>query len=419
VTHIALIPAVAAQDRLCHLLAQMAPYLAVADQPPEIHCAVIDGSPAEGATATDLAAVFPPFMDDWTRDALPKMLPHVRYHPLGEGADWLSALGAGDLLIVHDGALLRQLSADDKAFLDGILTRGTRLCILAPEINPYASMDLARCVRPWDPVAPEDARAHALNLLGQIRAAAMGCGRGGTAQVLALGAGPSIRDDRHWRAAALPPHTPALVCNGLIREHEILERLRGPIVACVMDIQFVGASRMAGRYLTDLAAFLNARPDRWVATSEFCAPMLRLRLPPDLRPRVASFAFEPLAKPPQPFVLDVFHAPAVVDSWNVASALALPLAASVARSVVMGGLDGREHPDRTESWNGATYREADDSVRKVMGRLPSESSSDYYALHADTLDRLIRQMLDEGWTVRSLTPSFFPSVNRLYKEWTA
>lgn len=412
-TSVALIPTVGECEQLCRVLAQIAPYLTVAETPPEIHCMAVDGSPAAGATAADLDAAFPAFMDDWARGAVAALFPHLRIHPESEGLDWLLCLGPGDLLLLHEAEFLAHLPPFDRQLINAALAQGARLCNLTAEINPYASMDLARSVRPWDTSSPSAAREHLLEVLGHLRAIASEHGSP-EGEVLALGAGTSINDDRHWRSAGLSRRTPALISNALVRSADVLARLEGPIIACVMDIKFVGASRLAGQYLADLTEFLAARPDRWVATSEFCAPMLRPRLPQALRPRILVVPMETPSGPTPRFKLDLFRDTSVVDNWNVGTTLVLPLAASLARSIVIAGFDGRANPDRNEFWQGISYGEMEDSVLKALGRLPSENSPEIYAAHIANIDRMIVQMREEGWSLRSLTPSFFPSVDHLY-----
>jgi hypothetical protein len=223
------------------------------------------------------------------------------------------------------------------------------------------------------------------------------------ASALALGTGPSAGDVEgdHTR------WTYRIVCNSAIRDEELMERLR-PTHICFGDPVFhFGPSAYAGQFRSDLQAVAERYRSTLVVPG-YSAALLAANLPWALGRML-----------PLELSSSEWHAPTmdsltVRSTGNVLTQQMVPLAISLARSVDIGGADGRK-PDEKYFWTHSKTHQYDDALMNSAfvahpAFFRDTDYADYYAEHCAAVDELIRYGEERGGQFTTVTNSYIPAL---------
>lgn len=240
-----------------------------------------------------------------------------------------------------------------------------------------------------------------------------------------VGGGPSVHTvlDRGFEDGF------TIACNCLLFDPTLVAAL-DPSFLAFMDACFIGPSR-AGRMFRDhLTAWLDGDPCRWVVTFASWAPYLEESLPEHLLERVIGVPSEHVDLPLTAFNPDLRRAWWLPDSHNVITSISLPLASTLAKDIVVMGMDGRRPDEPYQSWGRTSdldveaeaEREPDDPFLRALRRthpwrrswMSPEYQQTYHANLEISFSRAFEAIEAEGRRVRSLTPSHMAGVAARY-----
>lgn len=219
-------------------------------------------------------------------------------------------------------------------------------------------------------------------------------------RVVILAGGPSAAD------LDLAPYEADLliVANTLISQDRVRDH-RGPTAAVVADPYFAGMTRYAAAFRASLDDFLKV-PNRIVLTLDRFAPYIA----PGRDERIVGVPAESRGFPPDGVNLDLLARFVCVDAWNTATTLALPLACTVADTILLAGLDGRDRSSGTP-WQSHRYTDLTQTLLHCHGVLPQGDDDAYYLRHERTLTAQIAATEALGKKIVSLTRSHFRAVD--------
>jgi hypothetical protein len=219
-----------------------------------------------------------------------------------------------------------------------------------------------------------------------------------------FGTGPSLAT---IDPAALPAGV-SIVCNSIVKNHGLMDRLQPRFVTAIDPIFHAGPSAHAGAFRAELIAALR-RHRSWFIVQERDAHLYEALLPPDVRelviPAPVRFALAPN------FDLERrFH---LTATRNVLTLTLLPLAAALARDIYVYGCDGRRVEDGAAFWGydpHTVFAPELDSQREAHPGFFTLEMDDYYALHAETVRRWIGAIERRGGRVMAGTTSLIPAL---------
>lgn len=199
-----------------------------------------------------------------------------------------------------------------------------------------------------------------------------------------------------------------VVCNSLVANQPLMEKLRPVFIVAVDPIFHAGASRHAGVFRAKLIDALRSGDAHFVVQARD-AHLYHAALPSDLRDRVipipVRFTLEPN--------LDLARRFHLTATRNVLTLALLPLAASLGREVRCFGFDGRPTDQRQSFWE---YDPASVLAPELALQRAAHPGfftldyQDYYALHCATTAAWIRGMERRGVRVRAATSSYIPAL---------
>ncbi|MCR6644444.1 MAG: hypothetical protein NVV62_07965 [Terricaulis sp.] len=219
-----------------------------------------------------------------------------------------------------------------------------------------------------------------------------------------FGSGPSLG------ALDLDALTPGanVVCNSLVVNSALIERLKPAFIVAVDPIFHAGASRHAGAFREKLAEAMRASGAFFVA-QERDAHIYAAALAEDVRARVISVPVR-FGLAPNLDLDRRFHFTA---TRNVLTLAMLPLAAQLGCEVRCYGFDGRPATQRDIFWDYAPSAVMAPELAQQRQAHPGFFTldyQDYYALHCGTVAAWIARMEQRGTIVRAGAPSHIPAL---------
>lgn len=198
-----------------------------------------------------------------------------------------------------------------------------------------------------------------------------------------------------------------VVCNSLIVNDGLMQRLKPGFIVAVDPIFHAGASRHAGAFRKKLAAALRGGDALFIA-QERDAHIYHAALPEDVRARVipvpVRFGLEPN--------LDLARRFQFTATRNVLTLAMLPLAAHLGGEVRCYGFDGRPEGERETFWAydpGSVLAPELAQQRQAHPGFFTLDYQDYYALHCGTVAAWIARMEQRGVSVRAGSRSHIPA----------
>jgi hypothetical protein len=226
----------------------------------------------------------------------------------------------------------------------------------------------------------------------------------GASAVYVLGTGPSVEEMTGLETGGAP----VIVCNSLVRNTVLLDRLR-PAAVCFTDEVFhFGPSRYAAAFRRDLLQAVK-RYDCYAVTRPDGAALL-LRHHPELAGRLIALPADAPA-----WTIPSEEAFRVRATGNILTFYMLPLAAALAGRIRIAGSDGRR-PGETYFWRHGRSVQYEGLMETAFRTHPSffrdRVYTDYYRHHVRLLTDQIAWLESGGRCIESVTHTHIPVLQR-------
>jgi hypothetical protein len=222
--------------------------------------------------------------------------------------------------------------------------------------------------------------------------------RGGQATAYVVGTGQSARRAlEHDMSDCV-----RIVCNTVVLDDELMDHIDPHVVTCADPVFDFGPSTYAHAFQRALVEQAK-RHDFTIVTTERFAPLLRAHRP-ELAERVIGLR-QGMASWPRNF--DLASNPAVRPFPDTLTMLMMPVAATLARSAVLFGFDGRSPGEAYFGKHGSTVqfdRELDE-IKAVHPGFFDIDHLDYYEQHVQDLHNMVSDLEGRGFRVTPGTPS--------------
>lgn len=205
----------------------------------------------------------------------------------------------------------------------------------------------------------------------------------------------------------------SIVCNSMVKNHELLDRLKPPLIVAADPIFHAGASV----YASDFRAALYIAMERY--GSYFICNQRDFRvfdayMPEHLRPRLigAPVGWGVRMRTDTTERFEFTACP------NVLTLFLLPLAYAMSkREIFIAGCDGRSVDRNAYFWSHDKTVQFGDKMDAIQEAHPSFFAidyNDYYFLHCETVASWAATARARGRIVVNMTPSHIPALRKCY-----
>lgn len=222
-----------------------------------------------------------------------------------------------------------------------------------------------------------------------------------------FGSGPSLQGalDRQLEPGV------KIICNAIVQSEKALERLN-PDVLVAVDAFFFSHMGFGQRYREAIKQFLS-HSSRYCIVPEMYAALLLAHYP-ELRHQVIGI----------PITSTIYHFPVLDSFWakslsNVVTTLAIPIASSLANTILIAGCDGSSNSKKKWDYSKeARWDETLNAAHKAHTsyKLMIKSRESYNEQHNRNMEELIALGEKCGRTYYSLTSSFIPALAKRFKR---
>ncbi|MBC6406433.1 MAG: glycosyltransferase [Rhodospirillales bacterium] len=232
-------------------------------------------------------------------------------------------------------------------------------------------------------------------------------------RILLFGTGPALE---RVNLAELPPGVP-IATNSMVKNKPMLDAMRPKIVVASDPIFHAGVSKYAQQFRQELVEALR------LYDASFVFPMRDIGLyetilPDDVRERLIGI---PTNDGPK-INFDLFKTFSVTTTRNVMTHFLLPLAATLARDVLLAGFDGRRPEENDYFWSHSKSSQFIQEIPSIQEAHPAFFAidyNDYYREHCKVVETYLHKMEQAGHRVFSMTDSHIPAVHSRFIEKTA
>lgn len=210
-------------------------------------------------------------------------------------------------------------------------------------------------------------------------------------------------------AEALEANAVKIICNSIVKDNELLDRIQPDILVFADPVFHFGPSRYAEEFRQHVRIVLRRFPKCYCIVPEMFAAFLESHL--------GEFSSRIIGMPqsrgainfPMP---DRMH---VKVTANIMTLLMLPLAAALSRKVVIIGADGREKSEKYY-WKHNSKVQFSDLMSAAFETHPSflrdRVLGDYYDSHCTMVARILEKAESEmHCNIVTRTPSFIPALD--------
>lgn len=199
-----------------------------------------------------------------------------------------------------------------------------------------------------------------------------------------------------------------IVCNSMVRNYALMDRLNPPLIVIADPIFHAGPSSYAEAFRKDLVRALDTYGSYLIVPLRDYHIYLA-HLPERFAGRIAAMPFEKSAAPN----LDLSASYHVTSTGNVLTLFLLPLAATFFEEVRIFGCDGRPFAKNDYFWShdkASQFNERMDDIQKAHPAFFAIDFDDYYLTHCRVLGGWVREMERGGKVVTNHTPSHIPAL---------
>ncbi len=227
-------------------------------------------------------------------------------------------------------------------------------------------------------------------------------------RVLIFGTGPSL-DQVDFETLPDGLH---IATNSMITNRPLLAKMRPRLIVASDPIFHAGASKYAEEFRSLLVEAMR------LYEASFIFPMRDIGiyenlLPEDVRSRLVGVPTKDDGK----INLNLAGSFKVSSTRNVMTLFLLPLAANLAREVILVGFDGRPVEENSYFWSHSNAFQLVDHMSSIREAHPAFFNIDYdeyYRDHCTTVEAYLREMEAQGRVVASLTDSYIPPIKGRY-----
>lgn len=195
-------------------------------------------------------------------------------------------------------------------------------------------------------------------------------------------------------------------------DHDLIDRIN-PLAYVLMDHAYLSHSTYGAFARKAMADFLEGNPDRVIICSGGQDIYLKGLLDPSFSTRIIGIPFASGATAATGRVdlvsLDLMETFELQFLGSVGPSMALPVAASMSRTIVLLGFDGQAkahaHPEPDDDVIGAAY---------LSDLADCHPTYLFHLGYGYMMDKMLNRLTSAGWMVQSLTPSFIKSVQDVY-----
>lgn len=229
---------------------------------------------------------------------------------------------------------------------------------------------------------------------------------GGGQRAYVFGTGPSLEQV----AGAHLLDGVRVVSNSLVRNARLMDKIQPSIVCCGDPVFHAGCSGYAAEFRRNLADAMKRYP-LYAVVPITHYPYYRAHFPEELLERIIGVPINKLGR----FNFDLLANFSANQTGNILTMLMLPVAATLAREISVGGCDGRADKAQTYFWSHHGPSQIADKMDDAKAAHPGFfkiSYTDYYDQHCATLELLMREGEQNGRIFRNVTTSHVPALAR-------
>lgn len=205
----------------------------------------------------------------------------------------------------------------------------------------------------------------------------------------------------------------AVVCNSMVKNEALLDRMRPPLIVAADPIFHAGASVYAADFRDALYKAME-RYGSYYLCNQRDFRIFDAYMPEHLRDRLigAPAGWGMSLKTDTTENFDFTACP------NILTLFLLPIAFAMSESeIYIAGCDGRPLRQSDYFWKHDKSVQFNDKMSAIQEAHPSFfdiSYDDYYFLHCETVSSWIGKAQTAGRRVVNMTPSYIPALRRLY-----
>ena len=198
------------------------------------------------------------------------------------------------------------------------------------------------------------------------------------------------------------------VSNSMVKNHDLLERLKPAAIIAADPIFHAGCSRYAAAFRRELIYAMREHGSYFITSLRDYNVFVSF-LPDDLRERVIGVPFNSKA----PFNADLSKEFYVQPLANILTLLLIPLAGAAAEEICIVGCDGRPRSENQYFWGhdkAVQFNDEMENIKLVHPAFFGVDYNDYYDEHCKNVEIAVSALEKSERTVSVLTPSYIPSL---------
>ena len=225
-----------------------------------------------------------------------------------------------------------------------------------------------------------------------------------------FGMGPSLNEAANFDFT----DGTSIVCNSIVKNTKLLDRIQPSILVCIDPIFHAGCSSYAAEFRNALCAALD-RYDTYLVINFRDYHLFKTHLPSEFENRIVGIPFRP-SKHPNLNLRESFH---VTGTNNVLTALLLPLAVTLFETIHILGCDGRAVEENAYFWSHDKASQFNREMQAIQMAHPSFFNidyDDYYFEHCHNLERWLSDAEKLGRQIENMTSSYIPALHKRSSE---
>jgi glycosyltransferase involved in cell wall biosynthesis len=206
----------------------------------------------------------------------------------------------------------------------------------------------------------------------------------------------------------------SIVCNSMVRNRKLLDRLQPSIIVMADPIFHAGPSTYAATFRAALIEALDAY-DSYLIVPMRDYHIYKEYLPSRFHNKISGVPYKEQGDPN----LDLSNKFYVTSTANISTLFLIPLASTLFKEIEMSGFDGRPLDDDKYFWKfdaSSQFNDHMDSIKRAHPAFFDINYNDYYLTHCETLGRWLKFSEKQGCKYTSITPSHIPSLRDRYND---
>jgi len=203
-----------------------------------------------------------------------------------------------------------------------------------------------------------------------------------------------------------------IICNSIVRNTDFIDYIDGADLLVFADPVFhFGVSKYADQFRLDVVKYMEKTPS-YIVVPEYTIPVLESNYP-SLKGWLIGMPHKNI---------ETFNFPTedkffVKGTSNILTLFMLPIASAIANNISIFGADGRKK-NETYFWKHSKSAQYGNKMNDAFEVHPSffrdRDYKDYYNLHCNRLELILRTGEKQGLKYTSLSRSYIPSLRRRY-----